>query len=187
MGTFQPTICNFRYYKNETSGGRPSASKARNSYLYYDRKLELGAEEEMGRGQWFSQYGPEPSHEVMDWVTKKAKEHKYTYTLMVSVRDAPLQAEHFRHALGQAMDIDDYRLIAHNDTKHAHAHVMVFRDKTYTHEQFHEIKASVQQSLAQQEQEYFAELKLQAQIQQAHQLKLQQELDNGLDIDDDWW
>lgn len=145
-------VCHVRYYKNRTKKGNPTSRKARNSFLYYDRKRNVE------RGVWHSQNGAVSTPDVLTWTADSALTMPYTYTLVLSVRDADLTPEQFQKVMHTVRDeINDFRLITHSDTEHTHAHVLVFSDKKWSRAQFDRVTQTVRSELHTLEQAWLRE------------------------------
>jgi hypothetical protein len=97
--------------------------------------------------------------EVAQWVQAQAHQQRYTYHLVLSVPNAPASAAEFqqamRHGFEQTGEFGEFRLITHDNTDHAHAHVLAFRDKTLWGAEREQWQAAVQAPLLELEQAYF--------------------------------
>lgn len=156
---------NLRYYKNETKSKQPTASKVQKSAYYYgygtDTTLPDGTtiSPEKMRGEWQSLEGPEKHGDVVAWASGNALNHTYTYTMILSLRDGQMEPEDFVKAMEKTAGnyFDDFRLIAHYDSQHDHAHVVAFRDKTLKKQEFNQFRLAMRQELDALEQERIQE------------------------------
>ncbi len=91
----------------------------------------------------------------MAWATENATNYKYTYTLVLSVRDAAMQNEDFTETVSDMMTQQkaagfptDWRMMVHRDSDHDHAHLILFRDKTLRKAQLAQWRQAMQHELA---------------------------------------
>lgn len=184
-------IAHSRYYKNETKKGTRTATKAQQGIKYYgygvgDDKVEKA------RGHWYSSEGVTTHNDVRGWAAEQALENKYTYTLVLSLKDGQMKSTDFVEAMGQEKVKNvfgsNWRLITHYDSGHVHAHVIAFRDKTIQKKDFtawtNDIKDYLTEREIDQIRESALELKKQndrAQgIAQSRSRSRDRDLDNGL-------
>ena len=126
------SVVRLQTHANRTPTGRASATAARKlaQYLAHGRGRPTEQAQRPQRGIWYSEDGRPLTHEqVLQWVTERGKTHPYTHQLILSVKEAQLEAS----AYGQAMQagghlFSEWRLIVHRDTRHSHAHVLAFGD-----------------------------------------------------------
>ena len=181
-------ITNVKYYKNETKKGNPTATKVKQGTFYYTYGTREANPDLKPRGQWWSREGPERYGDVVNWAAGNAKQHKYTYTMVLSLRDGPMQPEDFTAAMAAASDgiFAQWALIPHYDTNHDHAHVVAFRDKTLTKAEFHRWRKAAGAALAAAEQQRLQEA-AQQRARQAEQSRRKQQgvMRDGPTFDDD--
>ncbi len=123
---------------NRTPTGKRTATPAKRAARYFafanDRKAEREAKQ---RGAWYGPGGTTHDHQaVLAWAAAQAKTHAYTFQALLSVPEGRLGAEDFARAMKEGQEIDDWRLLAHNDTAYSHAHVLFFRDSRLERERF---------------------------------------------------
>jgi len=117
--------------ENRTAIGRRSSALARRAALYYtygrDKEAELAAQP---RGQWLGPGGRAYTHqEVMAWVRTNATSYRFTFQGLLSVPTGELTARELGRAMQKGGQADDWRLIAHNNTRYRHPHILWFGDK----------------------------------------------------------
>ncbi len=144
-----------RMHENRTPTGRRTSTPAKRAALYFaygrDKQAELEGKQ---RGEWLGPDGRIQSHDkVMAWAKQEALGHRYTFEAILSVPQGQLTLEQFRQAMQAGDEIADWRLIAHRDTKHSHAHVLFFRDKRLDKETFLSWQTDVRSELARLEQQ----------------------------------
>lgn len=147
---------NVRTQANLTPTGRRTSRLARQAALYYafGRHRQEAQREGRQRGQWLGPDGRRQSQEeVMAWVKAKALAHRYTFQGILSVPVSQLTAAEFGKAMQKGGQTEDWRLIAHNDTKHPHAHVLWFGDKCMDKKTFLAWQAEVRAELVKLEQQ----------------------------------
>lgn len=150
----QPFI-GVRMHENRTPTGRRTSTPAKHAALYFafgrDKKAELEGKQ---RGEWLGPDGRIQSHDkVMAWARQEALSHRYTFEAILSVPQGELPPDAFCRAMQQGSAISDWRLMAHRDTKHRHAHVLFFRDKRLDKETFLSWQTAVRAELARLEQQ----------------------------------
>ena len=126
------SVVRLQTHANRTPTGRASATAVRKlaHYLAHGRGRPAEQSARPQRGIWYSEDGRPLTHEqVLQWVAEQGKTHPYTHQLILSVKEAQLEAA----AYGQAMQagghlFSEWRLIVHRDTRHSHAHVLAFGD-----------------------------------------------------------
>ena len=165
---------------NLGSSGRPAYHRTRGliQYIGYGRYADsLGQEQEL-RGSWQDHHGRERSHEsVLSWAKERVHRHRYEYTyqLLLSTRDGQLQAQDFNHVLQQGSElsqVNEWRMMLHDDTDHQHAHVILFRKQALSQAQYKQWQQTMQHALDQ--------VQGQRQEQQlAQQLEVVQQQDGG--------
>ena len=117
-------ITNVRYDKTRTKKGNISRSAVQKAVYYamyghpapFD-KLRASTPDQLPRGEWYSSAGAEKHGHVVNW------------------------AEDFAAALQKDSQnlFPDFRLVVHQDTQHTHTHVLAFRDKTLSKQQFFQL------------------------------------------------
>lgn len=147
---------NVRTQENRTPTGRRTSTPAKRAALYYaygrDKEAQLEGKQ---RGQWLGPDGRSYTHdEVMAWVKASAMDHRYTFQGILSVPEGELNGAAFAQALQKGGQTDDWRLIAHEDTRHRHAHVLWFGDKRMDKQTFQQWQHDVRTELVRLEQHY---------------------------------
>ncbi|HRQ42674.1 MAG TPA: hypothetical protein PLD25_32575 [Chloroflexota bacterium] len=147
---------NVRTQENRTPTGRRTSSPARRAALYYafgrDKEAHLEGRQ---RGQWLGPDGRvHTQEEVMAWVRANALEHRYTFQGVLSAPEGELTAAEFGRAMQKGGQTEDWRLMAHEDTKHRHAHVLWFGDKRMDKKAFLSWQADVRAELVRLEQQH---------------------------------
>jgi hypothetical protein len=138
--------------ENRTPTGRRSSTIARHkvNYLAYGRHREAQQQKEQ-RGEWVGPDGKAQSHEaVLAWAREAAMAHRYTFQAVLSVPEGELTAAAFVQAMGQGQEIEQWRLIVHQDTAHCHAHVLFFGDRRMEKGRFLAWQTAVREELARQ-------------------------------------
>lgn len=141
--------------ENRTPTGRRSSTIARHkvNYLAYGRHREAQQQKEQ-RGEWVGPDGKAQSHEaVLAWAREAALAHRYTFQAVLSVPKGELTAAAFVQAMGQGQEIEQWRLIVHQDTAHRHAHVLFFGDQRLEKGRFLAWQTAVREELTRQEAE----------------------------------
>ena len=87
----------------------------------------------------------------MAWVKQEALQHRYTCHAIFSLRDGALTPQQFCQAMQQGGDIQDWRLMAHSDTAHSHAHILFFRDKRLHKQRYLAWQTAVREALSKME------------------------------------
>jgi hypothetical protein len=131
-------VARMTYHINRSPSGRHSARPARRwaTYFAFGPDREAIAEGRQ-RGEWYGPLGQEHTHEaVLAWAESNARTFRYTWQALLSVPEGRLDAPAFTRALQAAGEINDWRLVVHDDTDYSHAHVLFFRDKRMEKEQF---------------------------------------------------
>lgn len=157
-------VMHARYIHNRTKKGNPSVKQTNRAvqYIGYGHKFENP--QEYLRGQWHSPDGEVSHEQVKAWGEDQAQQRRYTYTLVLSVRDAIMQDEDFVETV-QAMTRNskennfatDWRLMVHRDSDHDHAHVVLFRDRTLQKAQLAQWREEIQAALSVREEQRLAE------------------------------
>jgi hypothetical protein len=144
-------ITNVRYHRNRTKRGNVSYAKTTQSIAYYGYGKPVTNPYRQLRGTWHDEQGAVATHDdTLEWARQKSRQHQYTYKLVLSLRDGPMQARDFVQAM-RASDSErwqGWRLIVHRDTEHVHAHVVAFRDKKLPKEAFQQWKQETAAVLA---------------------------------------
>lgn len=127
------SVVRLQSHQNRTPTGRPSATATRKlaHYLAYGRGRPQVQAQQPQRGRWYTEKGKTPTHKaVLEWVQSQGKTHPYTYQLLLSVNEADLAAGDYLQAMRAGGELFlEWRLIAHRDTDHSHAHVLAFGEK----------------------------------------------------------
>ena len=129
-------IADVRTYRNLTKTGRPTATKVTRTVQYYGygRSSQTNTGQSL-RGDWFGPSGQTTHQEVLGWARMAARANSHTFQLLLSVREGKLQAADYQQIMDNCADllqrahVTDYRLIAHEDTAHNHAHCLFFADQ----------------------------------------------------------
>lgn len=131
------TIVHARYIKNRTPKGNVTTKRMSRAVHYIGFGHKFENPKAYLRGQWHNSDGKQSHEDVVDWAQEQAQHHRYTYTLVLSVRDAMMQDGDFTNSLREAQTETgleqfptDWRLMVHRDSDHDHAHVVFFRDRT---------------------------------------------------------
>lgn len=112
--------------RNRSHTGRRTATPARHAAAYF----AFGHNQTQQRGTWVDAEGKTHAHtDVLAWARKGALRHDYTFQALLSVPQGRLDSAGYTEALQQAGQIEDWRLVVHDDTAHSHAHVLFFRNK----------------------------------------------------------
>ncbi len=181
-------VAHSRYYKNVTKRGAKTATKAQQGIKYYG--YGVGDEStNQARGKWYSAEGATTHNDVREWATEQAIENKYTYTLVLSLKEGEMQSSDFVEAmkLEKVSNVfgDSWRLITHYDSDHVHAHVIAFRDTTVQRKDFtawtNEIKGHLTSVELERIQEAELEQEQRVRSQQEQSLGRDRDLDYGLD------
>lgn len=147
---------NVRTQENRTPTGRRTSTPAKRAALYYafgrDKEAQLEGRQ---RGEWLGPDGRiNTQEEVMAWVKANAMAHRYTFQGVLSVPEGELTAAEFGQAMQKGGQTEDWRLIAHEDTKHRHAHVLWFGDKRMNKQAFLSWQTDVRAELVRLEQQH---------------------------------
>ena len=176
------TFARLRYRLNQTKAGKPTSTHAYNTVTYMgrgkgDNRLEAGHY----RGHWFSPDGSVTHQEVAHWANASAKQYPYTYEAILSARNEHLTPDQWSAIMQTGMDnaklTADWRLIAHDDTSHAHAHAIFFSDKKLNWQQVVTWHREITQELDQQQ-----TLTREVTIAKAQQQQREYEYDAGLSL-----
>ncbi len=159
------TIVHARYIKNRTPKGRVTIRQLSRAvhYIGYGHKFENP--KEFLRGQWHSAQGRHSHEDVVAWAEEQAQSNRYTYTLVLSVRDGMMQDEDFTRTMTSAKwqtqaetrFPTDWRLMVHRDSDHDHAHVVFFRDRTVRKAELAQWRESLQATLNSYQEQRIAE------------------------------
>lgn len=147
---------NVRTQENRTPTSRRTSTPAKRAALYYafgrDKEAQLEGRQ---RGEWLGLDGRiNTQEEVMTWVKANAMAHRYTFQGVLSVPEGELTAAEFSQAMQKGGQTEDWRLIAHEDTKHRHAHVLWFGDKHMNKQAFLSWQTDVRAELVRLEQQH---------------------------------
>jgi hypothetical protein len=146
-------------HENRTPTGRRTSTPAKRAALYFAYgRYPQAQQAEKQRGEWLGPDGRVQTHEaVMTWAKQEALRHRYTCQALLSVPQGDVDPEQFCQAMGQGDEISDWRLMAHQDTSHRHAHVLFFRDKRLDKKTFLAWQTAVRQELSRLEQQQLAQ------------------------------
>jgi hypothetical protein len=124
-------IARMQYFRNQAQDGAPSTLKIQRSLYYYGYGTPDKRKGNETRGDWYDQNGVvRPYGAALAWAKGTALHNKHTYTLLLSVKDIRPTPEAFVSAMQQSNPpFSQWRLIAHDDTAYAHAHVIAFSDR----------------------------------------------------------
>lgn len=193
-------ITNVRYDKTRTKKGNVTRSAVQKAVYYamyghpapftFDRlragdKLRASNPDQLPRGEWYSPAGAEKHGHVVNWAEGSAVNHPYCYRLVLSLKEGDLRPEDFAAALQKDSQnlFPDFRLVVHQDTEHTHAHVLAFRDKTLSKQQFFQWKQEVGSCLVELEQLRLQEVE-QARTKQAEREALLKQKQRQADLDE---
>ena len=142
-------------HENRTPTGRRSSTPAKQAALYFAYgRYPQAQQAEKQRGEWLGPDGRVQTHEaVLAWAKQEALRHRYTFQAILSVPQGDVNPEQFCQAMQQGDEISDWRLMAHQDTSHRHAHVLFFRDKRLDKKTFLAWQTAVRQELSRLEQQ----------------------------------
>jgi hypothetical protein len=157
-----------RYDKTRTKKGNVSRSAVKKAVYYAMFGHPEHNPDQLPRGEWFSSAGVEKHGHVLNWAEGSAVNHPYCYRLVLSLKEGQMRPEDFVTALQQDSQglFQDFRLVVHEDTQHTHAHVLAFRDKTLSKQEFYQWKKEVGSCLVELEQMRLQEAE-QARVKQA--------------------
>lgn len=146
---------NVRTQENRTPTGRRTSTPAKRAALYYAFGRDSEAQQAgQQRGEWLGPDGRIHSQaEVMAWIKANALAQRYTFQGLLSVPEGQLSAAEFGQALQKGGQMAEWRLIAHNDTKHRHAHVLWFGDRRMDKQTFLAWQSEVRAELVRLEQQ----------------------------------
>lgn len=79
---------------------------------------------------WFEPSGAriEKWRDIRAEIRDEAREHKYTYRIVLSQEQGRFEPEHYREVV-QAAGLENSYLVVHENTEHPHAHAIAFTDK----------------------------------------------------------
>lgn len=156
------------HVENRTPTGRRTATPAKKAAAYFAHgreKREVGQRpSEAQRGEWVGPDGRRHGHElVVEWARSQALAHRYTFQALLSVPEGRLTAADYGRALAAAgaagadpggMQVDDWRMVVHDDTVYSHAHVLFFGDRRMEKERYLAWRERIQEELAALEERY---------------------------------
>lgn len=97
---------------------------------------------DLAQRRWYGQDGSGMSYyDARDTLRDLAANHRYTYRIVLSTRDAPLTTEDYRAVLGE--QFDGYVFVAHDNTDYPHAHVLACRDKKLSRKDLTALRAQL--------------------------------------------
>ena len=143
-------------HENRTPTGRRTSTPAKQAALYFAYgRYPQAQQADKQRGEWLGPDGRVQTHEaVLAWAKQEALRHRYTFQAILSVPQGDVDPEQFCQAMQHGDEISDWRLIAHQDTSHRHAHVLFFRDKRLDKKTFLAWQTAVRQELSRLEQQH---------------------------------
>jgi hypothetical protein len=155
-------ITNVRYDKTRTKKGNVSRSAVKKAVYYAMFGHPEHNPDQLPRGEWFSSAGVEKHGHILNWAEGSAVNHPYCYRLVLSLKEGQMRPEDFVAALQKDTQnlFADFRLVVHEDTQHTHAHVLAFRDKTLSKQEFYQWKKEVGRCLVELEQVRLKEAEL---------------------------
>lgn len=173
--TQRSTIVRGDRIANRSQKGNPAFAKARGliQYIAYGH-YQFDKPQEQERGQWLDHNGQEQSHDaILRWAKEKVHQrgYEYTYQLLLSTRHSLVQEQDFNYVLYQGSGIsqvNEWRMMLHEDTDNQHAHVVLFRQEALSQAQYKAWQQTMQQSLDQMQQ-----------MRQEQQQELAQQLEQG--------
>ena len=82
------------------------------------------------RRVWYEPSGEkiEKWRDIRAEISAEAREHKYTYRIVLSQEQGHFEPEHYREVV-QAAGLENSYLLIHENTEHQHAHAIAFTDK----------------------------------------------------------
>jgi len=141
-------VVRMQHTRNRTPTGKRTATPARKAAIYFAFGRDANRADGKQRGEWLGPGGERHKHEdVLAWAQQQARQHEHTFQALLSVPQARLTGEDYAHALAAAKQIEEWRMVVHNDTNYSHAHVLFFRDRRLPRSQFDRWQAQVQQNL----------------------------------------
>lgn len=161
-------IVRLQHTPNRTPTGKRTATPARKAANYFAFGRDTNQADGKQRGEWLGPSGQPHQHDdVLDWAQNQARHHEHTFQALLSVPQARLTGKDYAHALEEAKQIEEWRMVVHNDTHYSHAHVLFFRDQRLPRVQFEQWQAQVQQELILLEAKRLAEPEQQMQVDMA--------------------
>ena len=169
-------------------GGRSYAQvRGLLQYIAYGHHGEQLGQDPRQRGVWLDQTGRPHSHEaVQGWAKEKVHrfEYDHTYQLLLSTRDGGLISAEFNQAMQQGSDISqvqEWRLMVHDDTDHQHAHAILFSRDRLSPTQYKEWQQTMQSELAHLQTERQATLAQQTALTQQEAVELEHQAEHALE------
>lgn len=158
-------VVNARYIPNRSKKtGKPIIKRTMKSVQYIGFGHKFENPKQFQRGQWYSQDGEVEHSDVVEWAAEEATTHKYTYTFVLSVRDAAMQDSDFLETVTEMMTAQqetdfptDWRMMVHRDSDHDHAHLVMFRDRTLRKAQLAQWRQAIQEELGVREEQRLEE------------------------------
>ncbi len=165
-------IANARYGRTHLKSNRNVSHNAKRRVWYCTYERDSRDQ----RGIWYGPAGQQAYQQVRDWAKEQSHDHKYMYTLVLSVRDGiEAQPQDFCRVMEADGRFEDWRLIEHTNTDNRHAHVMVFTDKTLRRDELMQWQRETCRQLEQ------VELQYQLQMQQQQEAQLQRQYDQEIE------
>ena len=158
-------VVRMQHTRNRTPAGRRTVTPARKAAVYFAFGQDTNRADGKQRGEWLGQGGEQHKHEdVLAWAQQQARQHEHTFQALLSVPQARLLGEDYARALESAKQIEEWRMVVHNDTDYSHAHVLFFRARRLPRAQFDHWQTQVQQALVALEAKRLAEPAQEAEI-----------------------
>lgn len=173
---------NVRVQENRTPTGRRTSTPAKRAALYYAYGRDPQARlEGRLRGQWLAPDGrPRSQEAVMAWIREQSMSHRYTFQGLLSVPQGVLTGADFNEALQKGGQEKEWRLIAHDDTRHPHAHVLWFGDKRLNKQDFLSWQKNVRAALVRLEKQQLNDQALRGELTHGVDLTQETEKEYGL-------
>lgn len=191
-----PAICDFpvmphkarsvgeKVIVNRTATGNPSGRQTRRAILYIDRQFDMSTKYDVSRGQWYGPAGVMTMNEAEAYGIAQAKEHEFTFHLVLSVRDGDPTDAQFVDAVQQLGEyIESYQLLVHRDTAHTHAHILWYRDSLTTRDEYEAVKGGLIDAIKEHELDAIRDDRLSYGGRQRWHEERLMELENEYDLD----
>lgn len=146
--------------------GRRDSRPATLAITYYT--WGQSTQRELARGEWYGPDGPQTWDDVHAWARGQAREHAYTFKIVLSAEaGADLDAQAWQRIMQSQSIFTDWRLVTNADTDNRHAHVVVFGDRVFgakgdkilESRTFKPWFAGLRAQIKQEEQQYHADLR----------------------------
>ena len=145
---------NARYIRHTSKKSGRKVTAGVKKVIYYNAygNKEINPEMRL-RGPIYDQEGKPVSYKAYrDWGVGRIAESNYTYRVIVSPKGHLLEDEDFVSSVAGSLNEmplvnDDFRLVVHRDTDHAHAHVLFQTDKTLSKKELETWKRDLRQQM----------------------------------------